>query len=134
MDFLEFAGGNLGVNAGDVHLHDASGADVEVADFAVAHLSVGQSDEMLAGADEGIGKLAQQLVVGGLAGQGDGVVGGFGAVAPSVEDGEYEGMLGHGWFSLEASGIRGVGLGTQVPKSEGPWGTRFLALAPSRCS
>jgi broad specificity polyphosphatase/5'/3'-nucleotidase SurE len=85
--FLEFIGGDQGVDARDVHLHDAAGADVEVADFAVAHLAVGQADEVLAGADEGVGILAQQLVVGGLAGQSDGVVGGFSAVAPSVEDG-----------------------------------------------
>ena len=37
----------------------------------------------------------QQLVVGGLASQGDGVVGGFSAITPSVEDGENERMLGY---------------------------------------
>ena len=92
----EFAGGDLRVDAGDVHLHDAAGADVEVADFAVAHLAVGQADEVLRGANQGVGKLAQQLVVGGLAGQRDGVVGGFGAITPSIEDGQNERMLGDG--------------------------------------
>jgi hypothetical protein len=84
------------VDAGDVHLHDAAGADVEVADFAVAHLAVGQADEVVAGLDQRVGILAQQLVVGGLFSQGDGVVGGFGAVAPSVKDGKKERTLGSG--------------------------------------
>ena len=81
------------VDAGDVHVHNAAGADVEVADFAVAHLSIGQADEMVGGLNQGVGKLAQQLVVSGLACQRDGVVGGFSAITPSVEDGENERML-----------------------------------------
>ena len=81
------------VDAGDVHAHNASSADVEVADFAVAHLSVGQADEVVGGLNQGVGKLAQQLVVGGLACQRDGVVGRFSAIAPSVEDGENERMF-----------------------------------------
>ena len=95
---LELAGRNQRVDARDVHLHDAPGADVQVAHFAVAHLPVGQADEVLRRADQRVGKLAQQLVVGGLARQRDGVVGGFGAIAPSVEDGENERTLedGHG--------------------------------------
>ncbi len=92
---LEFVFRDELVDAGDVHVDDAAGAEIEVADFAVAHLAVGQADEVLGGADEGVGILAEQLVVGGLAGEGDGVVGGFGAVAPSVEDGEDERTLGH---------------------------------------
>jgi hypothetical protein len=35
-----------GVDAGHVHADDAAGAEVEMADFAVAHLSVGQADEV----------------------------------------------------------------------------------------
>ena len=76
--FLEFAGRDGHVDARDVHLHDAAGADVQVAHFAVAHLAVGQADKMLRRANERVGKLAEQLVVRRLAGQGDGVVGGFG--------------------------------------------------------
>ena len=91
---MELVGGDQRVDARDVHLHNAACADVQVADFAVAHLPVGQADEVLGGADERVGKLAQQLVVGGLSGQRDGVVGGFSAVAPSVKDGENERMLG----------------------------------------
>ena len=66
---LELAGRNLRVDARDVHLHNAAGADVQVAHFAVAHLPVRQADKVLGGADQRVGKLAQQLVVGGLASQ-----------------------------------------------------------------
>ncbi len=93
--FLELAGGDQRVDARDVHLHNAAGADVQVADFAVAHLSVGQADKVIRGLNQRVGKLAQQLVVGGLARQRNGIVGGFGAIAPSIEDGENERMLGH---------------------------------------
>ena len=71
----------------DVHVDHAARADVQVADFAVAHLPVGQADEAAAGVDQRVGKLAQQLVVVGLAGQRrwrcrcDG-----GRIAPAVEN------------------------------------------------
>ena len=86
---------NRDVDAGHVHADDAASTEVEVADLAVAHLALGQADEVLAGAEEGVGVLAQQRVVGWLAGLGDGVAGGFGAVAPAVEDGEDD-RFGHG--------------------------------------
>ena len=78
-------------------MDDAAGADVQVADFAVAHLAVGQADEVPAGLNQRVGILAQQAVVGGLAGQGDGVGLGLGAVAPAVEDDEDE------WFGTASS-------------------------------
>ena len=76
----------------DIHVDDAAGADVEVADFAVAHLPVGQADVRAAGLDERVGILAQQPVIGRLARERDGVGLGFGAVSPAVEDDKYE------WF------------------------------------
>ncbi len=91
--FRELPCGNQRVDARDVHLHNAAGADVQVADFAVAHLPVGQADKVIGGLDQRVGKLAQQLVVSGLAGQRNGVVGGFSAIAPSVEDGQNERMI-----------------------------------------
>ena len=90
---LKSARGYEGFNAGDVHLHDAACADVEVADFAVAHLAIREADKVIRGLDQRVGVLAQQLVVSGLARQGDGVVGGFGAVTPPVEDGQNQGTL-----------------------------------------
>src|SRR6266496_4055777 len=74
------------IDAGNVHVHDASGADVEMSDFAVAHLAFGQSDERSAGMNEGVGILAQKAVVGGLARKGNGVGFGFGPVTTAVAD------------------------------------------------
>src|SRR5580704_11223551 len=80
------------IDAGDVHVHDAAGADVEMSDFAVSHLPFGQADKRSTGMDESVGIFAQQAVVGRLAGQRDRVGLGFGAIAPAVEDDEDE------WF------------------------------------
>ena len=38
---------NGGVDAGDIHADDAAGAQVEVADLAVAHLSIRETDEVV---------------------------------------------------------------------------------------
>ncbi len=84
-----------GVDAGHVHADDAAGAEVEVADFAVAHLAVGEADEVFAGAEEGVGVVAEESVVGGFACLRDGVAVGLGAVTPSVEDGEDDWCFGH---------------------------------------
>jgi len=73
-----------GVDAGHVHADDAAGTEVEVADFAVAHLAVGEADEVLAGTEEGVGVVAEEAVVGGFAGLGDGVAVGLGAISPAV--------------------------------------------------
>src|SRR5208283_1376417 len=89
-DLIELLVGDEEINAGDIHVHDAAGADVEVADFAVAHLAHGEADGGAGGLDEGVGKSAEKFVVGGFAGQGDGIALGFGAVAPAIEDGEYK--------------------------------------------
>ena len=58
---------NHQIDAGDIHVHDAPCSDVEMAHFTVAHLPFRQSDEGAAGVNEGVGILAQQAVVGGLA-------------------------------------------------------------------
>ena len=91
--FLEFAVSDQRVDARDVHLHNAARADIQVADFAVAHLPVGQADKVIRGLDQRVRKLAQQLVVVRLARQRDGVVGGFGAITPSIEDGQNKRMF-----------------------------------------
>ena len=36
----EFTGGNHHVDARDVHLDDASGSDIQMADLAIAHLAI----------------------------------------------------------------------------------------------
>src|SRR4029077_1149749 len=78
------------VDAGDVHVDDAAGADIEVADFAVSHLAVRETNEWSAGVNERVGIFAQQTVVGGLVGEGDRVGFSLGAIAPSVKDDEDE--------------------------------------------
>ncbi len=88
----EVAVGEKHFDARDVHLHDAAGADVEVADFGVAHLAFGEADARAGGLDERVGKFLQEAVVVRLASQGDGVAGGFGAVTPAVEHGEDDGF------------------------------------------
>ena len=88
----EAAVGDGGVDAGHVHADDAAGAEVEVADLGVAHLAVWEADEVIAGVEEGVGVLGEETVVNGLAGEGDGVSECFGAVAPAVKDGEYDGF------------------------------------------
>ncbi len=90
----EGAVGDSGVDAGHVHADDPAGAEVEVADLGVAHLAVREADEVVASAKEGVGEVAEELVVDGFAGLCDGVAVGLGAVAPAVEDGEDDGF-GH---------------------------------------
>src|SRR5712671_3505704 len=80
------------VDASDVHVHDATGPDVEMSDLAVAHLSFGQSNKRSAGVNQRVGIFAQQTVVGGLARESDGVGFRLGAVSPAVENDEDE------WF------------------------------------
>src|SRR5580700_580488 len=74
------------VDAGNVHMHDAARANIEMPDFAVAHLPLGQSDKRSAGMNQRVRIFAQQALVGGLARQRDGVGFGLGAITPAVED------------------------------------------------
>ena len=85
------------IDLGDVHVHDAAGADVEVADFAVAHLPRWQADVAPAGVDQRVGKLGEQAIVVGLARQRDGVGRRRRSIAPAIEDDEDErfGRSGH---------------------------------------
>src|SRR5271156_2010619 len=76
------------VNAGDVHVNDAPGADIEMPDFAVAHLPLGQPDKKSAGMNQSVGIFAKQAVVVGLARQRNSVGLGLGAITPAVEDDE----------------------------------------------
>ena len=88
----EAAVGDGGVDAGHVHADDAACAEVEMAHFGVAHLSVGEADVVVAGSEEGVGVVDEELVVCGLTGECDGVAVGLGAIAPAVEDGEDDGF------------------------------------------
>ena len=88
----KLAGGDELIDSRAVHVDDAAGADIQVADLAIAHLSDGKVDGGAGGLDERVWKIFQDAVVVGLAREGDGVAFGFGAVAPAVEDGEDDGF------------------------------------------
>ncbi len=80
----KFAAGDQLIDARDVHLHDSASADIQVAHFAIAHLPFGQADVGAGGVNQRVGKIFQQPVVIGLAGERDGVAFCFGAIAPAV--------------------------------------------------
>ena len=86
----EFAVLDHQLNAGTIHVDDAAGADIQMTDFAVTHLSVGQPNIRAAGLNQRIGVFTQQPVIHRLAGESDGVGFGLGAVSPAVEDDENE--------------------------------------------
>ena len=77
---------NRHVDAHDVHQHNAAGAEVQVTDFAVAHLPVRQADKVVARPQQGIRKIAQQAVINRLACQRDCIAFGVGPVAPAVKN------------------------------------------------
>src|SRR5437870_12253178 len=73
------------IDLSDVHVNDAASADVEMAHFAVAHLSVGQADITSGCASEGVGIFTQKLVICRLVWQRDAVGFALGAVSPGME-------------------------------------------------
>src|SRR6266853_310605 len=75
-------------NARDVHVHDAAGANVEVSDFAVTHLPLGQSDGGSARLNERVGIFTQETIIGWLVRHRDRIGLGFGTVSPAVENDE----------------------------------------------
>jgi predicted exporter len=98
-NILQLLVGDEQINARHVHVDDAAGADVEMADFAVAHLPFRQADERPGSVDQRVGKIFDQGVISGFASQRDGVASCFRAVAPTVEHGEYDGFRSFGHSS-----------------------------------
>ena len=78
------------IDAGDIHVNDAPGADVQVPDFAVAHLPVRQSDEAPAGVNQRVRILGEQLVIVRLARQRNGVGIRRRSITPAIEDDQNE--------------------------------------------
>ena len=81
---------NHQIDAGDIHVHDAPSANIQMANFAVAHLPFRQPDKRPAGMNQRVRILAQQPVISRLARQRDGIGLGFGAISPAVENDENE--------------------------------------------
>ncbi|MNV82321.1 hypothetical protein D3C71_1760470 [compost metagenome] len=69
----ELAGGDRPVDAREVLVHHAAGAEVHVAHFGVAHLPLGQADGGPRGGDPAMRKALQQAVQGRRARRGQGV-------------------------------------------------------------
>jgi len=83
------------VDAGNVHADDAACAEIEMADLGVAHLAVRKTDKVVAGVNEGAGKLFDKAVVDRLARKRDGIAMSIGTVTPPVEDSKDDRFIGH---------------------------------------
>src|SRR5712671_1984154 len=116
---LQLLVGDEQVNAGDVHVYDAAGADIEVADFAIAHLALGQADVWAGGMDQRIREFLEQGVISRFARKGDGVAFGFSAESPAVEHGK------NNW-------VRTFGHSLQITQSSSPAQSWCYARANSR--
>src|SRR6266403_2402397 len=82
---LQLLVGDEQVDAGDIHVYDAAGADVEVPDFTIAHLALGQADVRAGSVNQRIRKFLEQGVISRFARKGNGVAFGFSAESPAVE-------------------------------------------------
>src|SRR5580704_3769515 len=80
----KFAVANHQVEAGAIHVNDAPGADIQVADFAVAHLSIGQADPFAGGMNQSVREALEEIVIVRFTRKGDGVARCFGAETPAV--------------------------------------------------
>ena len=97
------------LDAGEVLVDDSAGAEVEVADLGVAHLSLGEADVFAAGGEGGLGVgLVEVLMEGGFCEQG-GVAVGFGLREaaginpPAITDDQNNG-LGHSVLPMPSKG------------------------------
>ena len=97
------------IDLGQILVHHASGADVQMAHFRIAHLPLGQTDTQFGGVDQGMRIGAPQPVPVRLARSGDGIEIGILAIAEAIKDeqedrGDWSGMVGHvGFFGLKTS-------------------------------
>src|SRR3954464_4342531 len=83
------------IDLGDVHVNDAPGTDVQMADFTVTHLPLGETYVASAGVNEGVGEIAQHGIVKGFARERDGIGLGGGSVAPTIENHEDKWFIHH---------------------------------------
>ena len=93
--------GHRRVDARQILHDDTPGAQVHVPDLGIAHLALGQTHFLGRGIQARARTRGDQTVPGRCLGQGNGVVGGRFAVAPSVQDAQDDGSgvfgrFGHG--------------------------------------
>src|SRR5215467_689267 len=116
---------NHEIDAGNIHVDDPASADIEVTNFAIAHLSLGKAHVFAAGVDQRVRVLAQQAVVGGLASEGDSVSFDFRAVTPPIEN--YENKRFRTRHKLPALSLQrliiscSISRANQVQVVESPW-------------
>jgi hypothetical protein len=75
-----------GVDAAEVLVDDAAGAEVHVAHLGIAHLPLGQADVAALGVDQRVRAVRPQAAPVGQFGLGERIVGGVVAVAPAIQD------------------------------------------------
>src|SRR2546422_4562421 len=94
---LQLLIGDQQVDPRNVHVHDPPRTHVHVPHFAVAHLSLGQSDKWPGRMNQCVGKCVNQFVIRRLACQRDRVPLGLRSVSPSIQHGQYNRLrsLGH---------------------------------------
>ena len=74
------------MKADELLLHDAAGADVQMADLGIPHLAFGQADVPARGMQEGVRAGIPQAGEGGGLREADGVIVGVFAPAEAVQD------------------------------------------------
>ncbi len=107
---------NHQVDACNFHMHDAPGANIQMADFAVPHLPLRQPNKRPAGMDERVRILAQQPVIRGLARKCNGIGLGFSSVSPAIEDYENE-RFGTGHKFAFSSWLFSAAVGCQLSEN-----------------
>jgi len=85
LEVEEAAVGDALVDPDEILRHHPAGAEVEVSDLAVAHLTFGESDGQAARVEKSTGLGGPQAVPDGRVAELDGVADAFSAVSPAVE-------------------------------------------------
>ena len=86
---VEAAVRNHRVDARNVHRDHAPCADIQMTDFAVAHLPVRQSDEVIRRMQQRVGKLAQQAVIIWFSSLSNCIRFAFCAISPPIQYGQH---------------------------------------------
>lgn len=80
------------INPRDILIHHAPGAKVQMADFRVSELALGQANRPPTRLDGGVGTGCQKLVPVGRMSSGDGIVLTLGADAEAIKDDQQDGL------------------------------------------